>query len=280
MINLLKKHRKEECDMTKKLVSIIAAGMLAVQALAIPMVSAEDTAKYIENSDFTDCSIGGNSGQGYYGLGIILDGSPWLSKGSASVHYQTYSHDDVRNVNYCHMYSNSDKTGSGDGAGSFYMYQRNLTAVNQIDPYGLVEFDVRVHEDSQNFNFMMGWFEDPTSGGFNGDTDVCVNLVFGPNGIQGNDGKRMVTLAAIVPEKWYKVRVTTNNKFEEYSATITDIDSGKTIGALEDVAYKSAKPEGLKGIKTTCWGYIRGNTYNYDLTNVTIARSNDKYSAK
>ena len=266
--------------MKKKIISAIAAGVLAIQALAIPMVSAEDTAKYISNSDFTDCAIGGNTGQGIYGLGVILDGSPWLSKGSASVHYQTYSRDEERGVNYCHMYSNSDKTGSGDGAGSMYMYQRNLTAVNQIDPYGLVEFDVRVHEDSQNFNFMMGWFEDPTSGGFNSDTQVCLNLVFSPTLVTGNDGKRMTNIATIVPEKWYKVRVTTNNNFEEYSAVITDIESGKVIGALEEVAYKASKPSDIKGIKTTCWGYIRGNTYNYDLTNVTIARSNDKYDIR
>lgn len=227
--------------MNKKLVSVFAACVLAVQALAIPMVSAEDTAKYISNSDFTDCSIGGNRGQGYYGLGIILDGSPWLSKGSASVHYQTYKHDDVRNVNYCNMYSNSDKTGSGDGAGSMYMYQRNLTAVNQIDPYGLVEFEVRIHEDSQNFNFMMGWFEDPTSGGFNADTDVCLNLVFGPDGVTASSGKQSVKLASITPEKWYKVRVTTNNKFEEYSAAVEEVETGKVIGTLEDAAYKSQK---------------------------------------
>lgn len=266
--------------MTKKLISVLAAGILAVQALAIPMVSAEDTAKYINNSDFTECSIGGATGQGIYGLGIILDGSPWLSKGSASVHYQTYLHDDARNVNYCNMYSNSDKTGSGDGAGSMYMYQRNLTAVNQIDPYGLVEFDVRVHADSQNFNFMMGWFEDPTSGGFNADTDVCLSLTIGPDGIQASDGKRMTNLASIQTEKWYKVRVTTNNKLEEYSAVVIDVDSDKTIGALEEAPYKASKPSDIKGIKTTCWGYLRGNTYNYDLTNVTIARSDEKYALR
>lgn len=263
--------------MTKKLISVVAAGILAVQALAIPMVSAEDTAKYISNSDFTDCAIGGATGQGIYGLGIILDGSPWLSKGSASVHYQTYSHDDARNINYCHMYSNSDKTGGNDGAGSMYMYQRNLTAVNQIDPYGLVEFEMRLHEDSQSFNFMMGWFEDPTSSGFNPSADVCLSLTIAPDGIQASNGKNIATLAAITPEKWYKVRVTTNNKLEEYSASVTDIETGKVIGTLEDAPYKASKPADIKGIKTTCWGYIRGNTYNYDLTNVTISRSDDKY---
>lgn len=65
-------------------------------------------------------------GTGCICLGIIMDGSPWLSKGSASVHYQTFYHDDQRNVNYCNFWSNSDKTGSGDGAGSMYFYNRNL----------------------------------------------------------------------------------------------------------------------------------------------------------
>lgn len=264
--------------MKKKLISVIAAGVMAIQAIAVPvMVNAEDTAKYISNSDFTDCAIGGATGQGYYGLGIILDGSPWLSKGSAKVHYQTYSHDDVRNVNYCHMYSNSDKTGSGDGAGSMYMYQRNLTAVNQIDPYGLVEFDVRIHKDSQKFRFMMGWFEDPTSGGFNAAADVCLYIDFGLDGIITCNGPRTESLGTLEPEKWYKVRVTTNNKFEEFSAVITDVNTGAVVGKLEDGAYQASKPSTIKGIKTTCWGYMRGNVYNYDLTNVTIARSDEKY---
>lgn len=265
--------------MKKKIISAIAASVLAIQAIAVPMmVNAEDTAKYISNSDFTDCAIGGNTGQGIYGLGVILDGSPWLSKGSASVHYQTYSRDEERGVNYCHMYSNSNKN-EGDGAGSMYMYQRNLTAVNQIDPYGLVEFDVRIHEDSKDFNFMMGWFEDPTSSGFSSST-VALTLRFGPNGVTATNGSKVDNLAKLTPEKWYKVRVTTDNKFEEYAATVTDIETGKVIGSVTECAYSGVKPDGVKGIKITCFGYIRNNSYNYDLTNVTIARSNDKYSVQ
>lgn len=264
--------------MKKKIISAIAASVLAIQAIAVPMmVNAEDTAKYISNSDFTDCAIGGNTGQGIYGLGVILDGSPWLSKGSASVHYQTYSRDEERGVNYCHMYSNSNKN-EGDGAGSMYMYQRNLTAVNQIDPYGLVEFDVRVHEDSKNFNFRMGWFEDPTSGDPGAATALTVT--FNPTSITASNGAKVDTLASISPEKWYKVRITTDNKFEEYNASVVDIATGKTIGTVTEAAYGGTKPDGVKGIKISCFGYIRGNSYNYDLTNVTIARSNDKYSVQ
>ena len=88
--------------MKKKLLSIAAACVLGVQAIAMPMIAnAEQGTHYVEKSDFNDVSIGGAKGTGYYGLGIIMDGSPWLSKGSASVHYQTFYHDDQRNVNYC-----------------------------------------------------------------------------------------------------------------------------------------------------------------------------------
>ena len=97
--------------MKKKLLSIAAACVLGVQAIAMPMIAnAEQGTHYVEKSDFNDVSIGGAKGTGYYGLGIIMDGSPWLSKGSASVHYQTFYHDDQRNVNYCNFWSNSDKT--------------------------------------------------------------------------------------------------------------------------------------------------------------------------
>ncbi|MCH5211045.1 MAG: hypothetical protein J1F01_08800 [Oscillospiraceae bacterium] len=270
--------------MKKKLISIIAAGILGVQALAVPMmVNAEESVTYVNNSDFSDVAIGGLSksgpnGAGYYGFGIILDGNPWLSKGSASVHYQTYSYDETRKVNYVNMYSNSDKTGSGDGAGSMYMYNRNLTNGNQMGPYGLVEFDVRIKPDSQDFNFMMGWFEDPTSGGFNASTDVALTLRFGPNGVSASNGSSSSNLAKLSTDKWYKVRVTLNNKLEEYNAVITDVDTGAVVGSLEAAAYSASKPAELFGIKTTCWGYIRGNTYNYDMTNVTIARSDTKYS--
>lgn len=267
--------------MKKKLISVIAAGILSVQAIAVPMLaSAEESVSYVNNSDFNDVAIGGAKGTGYHGLGIILDGSPWLSKGSASVRYQTFSYDEERKVNYCNFYSNSDKTGSGDGAGSCYIYNRNLSAVNQMGPYGLVEFDIRLKRDTQDFNFMMGWFEDPTSDGFNAATDVALTIRFSPNGVTASNGKKMDSLATLATDKWYKVRVTIDNNLEEYNAVVTDIDTGKVVGAIEEAAYSSSKPANLAGIKTTCWGYIRGNSYNYDMTHVTIARSSAKYSAQ
>lgn len=265
--------------MKKKIISLIAAGVLGVQALAVPMLaSAEEGVTYVNKSDFNDVSIGGAKGTGYHGLGIIIDGSPWLSKGSASLHYQTFSYDPERKVNYCNFWTNSDKTGSGDGAGSMYFYNRNLTAQNQMGPYGIVEFDVRLKPDTQNFNFMMGWFEDPTSGGFNAATDVALSIRFGLEGVVASDGARTQNLASLAADKWYKVRVTIDNNLEEYNAVVTDISDNKVVGQLEGAAYSAAKPSGLKGIKTTCWGYIRGNTYNYDMTNVTIGRADKKYS--
>lgn len=267
--------------MKKKLISIIAAGILGVQAFAIPMMaSAEESVQYVSNSDFNDVSIGGANGTGYYGLGIIIDGSPWLSKGSASVHYQTFCYDEERGVNYCNFWTNSDKTGSSDGAGSMYFYNRNLESANQMGPYGLVEFDVRMKSDSQNFNFMMGWFEDPTSSGFNSATDVALNVVFSLDGITANNGVRTANVATISADKWYKVRVTIDNNLEEYNVVITDVDTGKVVGSLTDAGYQSSIPSGITGIKTTCWGYIRNNTYDFDMTNVTIAKSDTKYSVQ
>lgn len=267
--------------MNKRIISVIAAGVLGMQAMIMPMLaSAEESVSYVNKSDFNDVSIGGAKGTGYHGLGIIIDGSPWLSKGSASLHYQTFSYDEERKVNYCNFWSNSDKTGSGDGAGSMYFYNRNLTNGNQMGPYGLVEFDVRMKADSQDFNFMMGWFEDPTSGSFDAATTVPINIRFSLNGVMANNGARTDNLGTIAADKWYKVRVTIDNNLEEYNAVITDIATGKAVGTIEGAAYACSKPKEIFGIKTTCWGYIRGNTYNYDMTNVTIAKSASKYSVQ
>ena len=90
--------------------------------------------------------------------------------------------------------------------------------------------------------------------------------------------KHCENVASITPEKWYKVRVTVNNKFEEYSVSVTDIETGKVVGQLEEASYSTSQPADCAGIKISCWGYMRGNTYNYDMTNVTIARSDTKYS--
>ncbi len=268
--------------MKKKIISIIAASVLGVQALAMPiMANAEESRTYVDHTDFSDVSIGGAAkvgpnGSGYYGLGIIIDGSPWLSKGSAGIHYQTFCYDEQRKVNYINMYSNSEKGGAA-GEGSMYFYNRNLTNGNQMGPYGIAEFEIRLKPDTQNFCFMMGWFEDATSGSFNRATDLALNLTIGLDGVTASNGPRTENLGTLTADKWYKVRVTLDNKLEEYNAVITEVDTGAVVGSLDGMAYMASIPSTLFGIKTTCWGYVRGNTYNYDMTNVTIGRSETKY---
>ena len=270
--------------MKKKIISLLAVAALGVQALAMPMLAnAEESVSYVNHSDYSDVSIGGAGGQGpngkgYYGLGIILDGSPWLSKGSASVHYQTFMYDEDTKRNYCNFWSNSDKSGGDDGAGSMYVYNRNLTNGNQMGPYGIAEFDIRTHEENGgSIGFWMGWFEDPTSGGFNPSSDIAVDLTISPESITAYDGKAIKNITAIKPEKWYTVRVTIDNKLEEFNVVVKDKETGAVIGNGEGLAYKASKPDGLFGIKTTCWAYLRGNKYNYDLTDVTIGKSDTKF---
>ncbi len=264
--------------MKKKLISLIAVGVLGVQALAVPMMaSAEESVSYVDHSDFNDVSIGGANGTGYYGLGIIIDGSPWLSKGSASVHYQTFSYDEERKVNYCNFWTNSDKTGSGDGAGSMYFYNRNLTNLNQMGPYGLVEYDIRFKSDHQSLNFMMGWFEDATSSGFDAATTVPLSIKFNADGVTCNNGPRTESLGTLAADKWYKVRVTLDNNLEEFNVVITDAITGAAVSKVEGAAYSCSIPKDIFGIKTTCWGYVRGATYDFDMTNVTIAKSDTKF---
>lgn len=252
--------------MKKKLISILAAAALGVQAMALPIIAnAEASATYVTNSDFKDCAVGGAVGDGIYGLGIIMDGGPWLSKGSASVHYQTYMRDEERGVNYCNMYSNSDKTGSNDGAGSMYMYQRDTTQ-NFKQTYGYCQFDIRVNDGK--FQLQLGSFSDPTS-----NTNYIANtLTFDTTSITANDGSRTVTLASIKKGEWYTVKIMVNNVLQSTSMTVTDMN-GKVIGSLMDAAYQQSE---CTKVCIWCFGYIRGNAYDYDLTNVTIAKDESK----
>ncbi len=273
--------------MKRKLISLLAVAAIGIQALAVPMLaSAEESMSYVSHSDFSNVSIGGAAKRGpnqsgYYGLGIIIDGSPWLSKGSASVHYQTFLYDEETKRNYCNFWSNSDKTGSGDGAGSMYFYNRNQSEVNQMGPYGIAEFDIRMHEDNGgNIGFMMGWFDDATSSGFNAARDVGINLTIGLDKITAMDGTASKEIATISPEKWYTVRVTIDNKLEEYNVVVTEKDTGTVVSknseALMYYASMSKNYTGF-GIRTTCWAYQRGQTYNFDLTDVTIGKSDTKF---
>ncbi len=260
--------------MNKKLVAILSTAVLAVQAVAVPVIAnAEASATYIEDSCYTDCSIGGNKKLGYYGLNIIMDGSPWLSKGSASKHYETYLHDDERDVDYCNFYSNSDKSGSNDGAGSMYIYQRDTTS-NFQQTYGYCQFDIRVNEGLMQLQ--IGSFSDPTS-----NTNYKANTItFTPTSITAQDGSKGFTLASITKGKWYTVKMVAKNKLQEIDFSVTDVATGKIIGEYEGAAYAE---DLCTAIKIWCFGYSRGNTYDYDMTHVTISKSTDEkcpYSVK
>lgn len=258
--------QKGRLKMKKRLVSIIAVAAMCVQAAAMPILAnAEASATYITNSDFSDCAVGGAE-KGYYGLNIIEDGSPWLSKGSSDRHGEAFMHDDERNVNYCEMYSICEKQGAY-GAGSFYMYQRDTTA-NYTKEYGLCEFDVRMHDGS--FQLMFGDFTDATSN----TNYIAGTLRFDPTAITVANKGSNVSAATIETEKWYHVKIVVNNIFQEYSVKITDIN-GKVIGTAENMGYVQSQ---ATGIRTWCFGYIKNaGPYRYDLTNVTIAKGSEKF---
>ena len=251
--------------MKTKLITLLAIGAMAVQSAAMPLIAGSEAhATYITNSDFKDCAVGGAVGDGYYGLGIIKDGSPWLSKGSASVHYETYMRDEERGVNYCNMWTNSDKSGSNDGAGSMYMYQRDTTS-NFQQTFGYCQFDIRMHQGLMNL--MYGSFSDPTS-----NTNYLANTIsFTPEKITMRDGSSSVNVAAIKPDTWYTVKIFINNKLQETSVSVSDM-SGKVIGLVEDASYQQTECD---KVRIWCFGYVRGNTYDYDLTNVTIDKSTE-----
>ncbi|MCD8390964.1 MAG: hypothetical protein LUD03_03895 [Firmicutes bacterium] len=253
--------------MNKKFIAAASAAIMAVQGIAMPIIAnAEASATYITDSCFTDCAIGGAANKGYYGLNILLDDSPWLSKGSASVHYETYMHDDELDIDYCNMYTNSDKTGSNDGAGSMYMYQRDTTS-NFSQTYGYCQFDIRMHEGTMGL--MLGSFSDPTS-----NTDYIANTItFTASQITAMDGASSITLANITTDKWYTVKIAVNNILQEMDISVTDTETGKVIGSVEKAAYYQSA---CTKVCIWCFSYVRGNTYNYDLTHVTIDKSTEK----
>jgi len=250
--------------MKKKLITLMAVGAMAIQSLAMPIIAGSEAhATYISNSDFRDCAVGGAIGNGYYGLNIIMDGSPWLSKGSANKHYETYMRDEERGVNYCNFYSNSNKT-ENDGAGSMYVYQRDTTS-NFQQTFGYCQFDIRVH--SGLMRLMYGSFSDPTS-----NTNYIANSIdFKPDSITMKDGSSSVKVASIKPDTWYTVKIFINNKLQETSVSVTDM-KGKVIGLVENASYEQTD---CNSVKIWCFGYVRGNAYDYDLTNVTIDKSTD-----
>ena len=249
----------------RRLISILSALAIGASVMMIPAVAnAEVSATYITNSDFSDCAVGGAKGLGYYGLGIIKDGSPWLSKGSANEHYETFMYDEERKVNYCNMYSTSNKSGS-DGAGSMYMYQRDLTS-NFSQTWGHMKFDLRWNSGA--FNLMFGSFSDPTS-----NTNYLANTIrIGDGQITAKDGSQTKTIAQIQSGEWYTVDIVTCNPLQEVDIIVRD-SKGKAIGSGEDLSFEQRECD---KVRIWCFGYIRSNAYDYDLTNVTIEKSDDK----
>ena len=259
--------------MNKKLISVLAAAVLTVQAAAMPIVAnAEAHATYITNSDFLDCAVGGAVDKPIYGLNIICDGSPWLTKGSASRHYQTFMYDEDTEQNYVNMYSNSDKTGTGDGAGSFYMYQRDTTS-NFSQTFGYCQFDIRMNSGAFELNY--GSFSDPTS-----NTNYLANtLTFTSTSIKMFDGSSQTNLANINPGKWYTVKIAINNVLQCSDIAVYDAQTHKLIGSGDALSYRQDE---CTKVCIWCFGYIRGSTYDYDLTNVTISKTDsddNPYSA-
>lgn len=246
-----------------KFISLLAVLAIGAQSAMMPILAnAEASAMYIENSDFSDCAIGGAVGKAYYGLNILLDGGPWLSKGSATQHYETYMHDDERNVNYCNFYSNSEATGSGSG--SMYVYQRDTTS-NFAQTFGHCKFDIRMNEGQMQLQ--IGSFSDPTS-----NTDYIANTIsFNTQSVSATNGGQTKTIASIKPGEWYTVDIAINNPLQEVDITVAD-SSGKIIGQAEGLAYQQQQCE---AVRIWCFGYVRGIPYNYDLTNVTIEKSTD-----
>lgn len=252
--------------MNKRLISVFSAVAFAIGTAAMPIIAnAEAHATYVTDSDFSDCAVGGATDNPIYGMGIIMDGSPWLSKGSSNRHFETFYYDEENKTNYCNMYSESNKSGN-DGAGSMYMYQRDTTS-NFSQTYGYCQFDIRMI--SGTFELCYGSFSDPTS-----NTNYRANtLVLSANQITTHDGARTVTLASIKPNQWYTVKIMVDNILQSTSLSVTDKKTGKVVGMLEDAAYQE---EACKKVCIWCFGYIRGNAYNYDLTHVTIAKTDGK----
>ncbi len=243
-------------------VTTLAAGMIAVPT------TAEVTPVYINHSDFSDCAIGGSTEEGgIYGTGIIIDGNPWLSKGSTAIAYNTFLHDDERNVNYCRFYANCEKAGAY-GAGSKYVYQRD-TSANYTQEYGLCEFDFRLRMGT--WSMMFGDFTDATS-----NTNYIVgNIHFSDGLVTADSVSGAKQLAKLDTDKWYKLRITVNCKTQEYSAKITDVATGAVVGTVEDVDWVQKQ---ATGVRTWCFSYAKGmGPYCFDVTDVTIDKASTKY---
>ena len=132
----------------------------------------------------------------------------------------------------------------------------------------MCEFDVRMHDGK--FNLMFGDFTDPTSN----TNYIAGTLSFDTTSITAANKGSSTVVANIEPEKWYTVKITVNNIFQEYSVQVKDA-SGKVIGSAENCGYVQSQ---ATGIRIWCFGYVKNaGPYRYDLTNVTIAKGSEKF---
>lgn len=251
-------------NMKKKAVSLIMSLALAASAIAsIPaLVGAEAYVNqeeiYVNNSDFTDVSAG------VPGLQITIDGQPWLFKGSAGVHTETYMSE--KDMNYVNFKSDSKKAGV-DGEGSWYFYNRNEK--KPMAEYGFTKFDIRLQSGIVNLD--MGDFTDPTKGNANLAAEVIFDASTGSIKAKTVSDKMVdVVSSGIETGKWYTVQVDINAKLQEYTVTVTDPATGKELGKAEELVFVQ---KACEVIKTTCFSYVR-KTYGheFDLTNITVAR--------
>lgn len=253
--------------MNKKIISLLAAAVLSIQAMAIPMVANAEAAVtkgdiFIHESDFSE----------FAEMGGIIDGvrvipgsgSPdsWLTKGSASGQSAIFRLD-PENGNYANFKSDSVKNGTA-GEGSWYWYNR--TNNGHIVDKGFMKFDIRMN--SGNIELVLGGFTDPTKGMSPAAIDIDFNTTSGQI-TAASTGGRLERVCSLEKEKWYTVQIDINMGLQEYAVTVTDAD-GKEVGKVEEVVFVDTT---CTEIKTKCFAYIRKeNGHDFDLKNVTIAR--------
>lgn len=244
--------------MNKKLISLIASGMLAVQALAMPMLAnAEVTAlPYITTTDFTDIAAAP-------GLPIRIDGNPWLYKGSAGTTESTLQEDED-GTKYVHLTSDSVK-GENVGEGSWYFYYRNQK--NPIDAEGWIKFDIRMNEGI--ITQKAATYTDPTKPE-NGlvSTAVAIDGITKKITATGANGKINEVVPSIELGKWYTVLITLDCTNTQYNVTVTDKENNKyEVTEVPFVTADATKP------LLFSFEYTRkSGAHNFDLTNLSIGK--------
>lgn len=244
--------------MKKKLVSLIAAGMLAVQALALPaLVNAEVTAlPYIHTTNFTDVAAAP-------GLPIRTDGNPWLFKGSAATK-EFVLDEESDGTKFAHLTSDSVKEGKV-GEGSWYFYYRNQK--NPITEDGWAKFDIRMNEGK--IQFQTGAYTDPTKdNAATMATNVTIDAITNKITATQSNGKINEVVPKMTASEWYTVLVEFDNTNLQYTVTVTDKD--KKEYKIEEMPY--IQKDG-KDPMIFVFAYERkSGAHSFDLTNLSIGK--------